>query len=173
MAGLETEIKFFHRLKDPRDAGVNIGWFADQHYSPRKRGDTGESIAKVARWNEFGTRAGVPSRPFLRTTIVEKERMWHELLKTLIQRAIDDGKPFTPALKLFGEQVKKDIQETILSGGWKPNATITQEGGWMRNKVSGKPFYVIGKGTGKTPLIDTGTMLKSIDVRTDEEMDNV
>lgn len=173
MAGLETEIKFFHRLKDPRDAGINIGWFADQHYSPRKRTGGGESIANVARWNEFGTRAGVPSRPFLRTTIHNNERKWHEMLKTLIQRAIDENKAFTPALKLFGEQVKADIQETILDGGWQPNASITIKGGWMRNKVSGKPFKVIGKGTSKPPLIDTGTMLKSIDVRTDEEMSNV
>ena len=164
MAGLQTELKFFHRLKDPRDAGINIGWFDDQEYY------NGTSIARVARWNEFGTRQGMPQRPFLRTTIMDNEKKWHELLKTLLQRAIDENKAFTPALKLFGEEVKKDIQETILAGGWKPNATITIQGGWMRNKISGKPFYVVGKGTGKQPLVNTGTMLKSIQVRTDEEM---
>ncbi len=172
MAGLETELKFFHRLKDPRDAGVNIGWFADQKY-PKRRDRDGENVANVARWNEFGTRAGVPSRPFLRTTIHNNERKWHELLKTMIQRAIDEDKAFTPVLKLFGEQVKADIQETILDGGWLPNASITIKGGWMRNKVSGKPFKVIGKGSSKQPLVDTGTMVKSVSVRTDEEMNNV
>lgn len=164
MAGLQTELKFFHRLKDPKDAGINIGWFEDQEYY------NGVSIARVARWNEFGTRQGVPQRPFLRTAIMDNEKKWHELLKTILQRAIDENKPFTPALKLFGKQVKADIQETILAGGWKPNATITIQGGWMRNKVSGKPFYVRGKGTGKQPLVNTGTMLKSIQVRTDEEI---
>lgn len=163
MAGLETEVKFFHRIKDPKDAYINVGWFDDQKYAD------GTSIARVARWNEFGTRQGVPQRPFLRTTIMENEKKWHELLKTLVQRAMDEDKPIERALRLFGEQVKADIQETILAGGWKPNAKISQEGGWMRNKISGKPFYVKGKG-GKQPLIDTGTMLRSIQVRTDEEM---
>lgn len=173
MAGLETETKFFHKLKDPKDVGINIGWFADQIYSPKAGKKTGESIAKVARWNEFGTRQGIPQRPFLRTAIQNNERKWHELLKTLIQRAMDENKSLTPALKLFGEEVKKDIQESILDGGWTPNAPITIKGGWMRNKISGKPFKVEGKGSSKPPLIDTGTLLKSVDVRTDEEMDNV
>lgn len=168
---LETELKFFHRLKDTRDAGINIGWFDDQNYSPNRKGQS-TSIARVARWNEFGTRQGIPERPFLRTSIMDNERKWHELLKTLVQRAIDENKAFTPALILFGEEVKKDIQETILNGGWKPNASITIHGGWMRNKISGKPFYVEGKGTGKQPLVNTRTLLNSIDVRTDEEMDN-
>lgn len=164
MAGLETELKFFHRLKDPKDASINVGWFDDQQYYD------GTSIARVARWNEFGTRQGVPQRPFLRTAIMENEKKWHELLKTMLQRAIDEDKAFTPVLKLFGEQVKADIQETILAGGWKPNAAISIQGGWMRNKISGKPFYVTPKGSGKQPLVNTGTMLKSIEVRTDEEM---
>ena len=164
---IKTELKFFHKLKDPKDVGINIGWFEDQKYAD------GTSIARVARWNEFGTRQNMPQRPFLRTAIMENERKWHESLKTLLQRAIDENKSFDGALRLFGEIVKGDIQETILAGGWKPNAKISIEGGWMRNKISGKPFYVRGKGSGKTPLIDTGTMLKSIDIRTDEEINNV
>lgn len=163
--GLETELKFFHKLKDPRDAAINIGWFSDQLYPD------GTSVAAVAKWNEFGTRQGLPQRPFLRTCIMENERKWHEKLKTMVQRAIDEDKSFTMALKVFGEIVKGDIQDTILAGGWKPNAAITLQGGWMRNKISGKPFHVSGKGSGKQPLIDTGTMLKSIDIRTDEEME--
>ena len=162
MAGLKTELKFFHKIKNPKDAYVSIGWFEDQTYYD------GTSIANVAKWNEFGTRQGVPQRPFLRTSIMENEKKWHELLKTLVQRAIDEDKSMDKALLVFGEQVKADIQETILAGGWKPNAKISQTGGWMRNKISGKPFYVKGKG-GKQPLIDTGTMLRSIEVRTGEE----
>lgn len=161
MAGLETEVKFFHKLKNPKDAYVSVGWFDDQTYYD------GTSIAKVAKWNEFGTKQGVPQRPFLRTTIAENQRKWDELLKTLVQRALDEDKSIDKAMLLFGEQVKADIQDTILAGGWKPNAKITQDGGWMRNKTSGKPFRVKGKG-GKSPLIDTGTMLRTIEVRIDE-----
>ena len=104
---------------------------------------------------------------------MENERKWMETLKTIVQKAIDENKSIEDAMRLFGELVRGDLQETILAGGWKPNASLTIKGGWARNKISGKPFYTPGKGTGKPPLIDTGTMLKSIDVRTDEEMDNV
>jgi len=44
---------------------------------------------------------------------------------------------------------------------WAPNAPITIEGGWMRNKVTGKVFYVKGKHS-ERPLIDTGSLRSSI-----------
>lgn len=167
MIKLDADIKFFKTKRQPDEVGVKIGWFEDQEYYD------GTKIAHVAQWNEFGTRQGVPQRPFLRTAMAMHENEWKELALTLVQRAIDENKPIRGALKLVGEKVKADIQETILAGGWKPNSAITTQGGWMRNKISGRPFYARGKGTGKMPLIDTGTMLKSIDVRTDEEVGNV
>lgn len=44
---------------------------------------------------------------------------------------------------------------------WAPNAPITIYGGWMRNKKTGKVFYVKGKHSEK-PLIDTGSLRASI-----------
>ena len=44
---------------------------------------------------------------------------------------------------------------------WQPNSPITIYGGWMRNKVSGKPIYIKGKGSDK-PLIDTGSLRSSV-----------
>lgn len=44
---------------------------------------------------------------------------------------------------------------------WAPNAPITINGGWMRNKKTGKVFYVKGKHSDK-PLIDTGSLRASI-----------
>lgn len=161
--GLEVDVKFFHVPK-AEDEGVNVGWFEDQRY------DDGTSVAQVARWNEFGTKAGIPERPFMRRTKMEHEREWVERLKTLVQRALDEDKDLDSALKVFGEVVKGDIQKTILDGGFKPNSAITIDGGWMRNKKTGKPFYVKGKGRGKLPLIDTGVMISSIQARTDKEL---
>lgn len=165
MAGLVTEIKFFHIPKNLEDDGVNVGWFQDQKY------DEKTSVAQVARWNEFGTKAGIPERPFMRTAKMNNESKWVEQLKTLIQREIDKNKggSIEKALKQFGEIAKGDIQKTILAGGFKPNAKITIQGGWMRRK-GGKPFYVKGKGAGKLPLIDTGIMISSIQSRTDKEL---
>lgn len=162
MIKLDANITFFKTIKNPNEVNVQVGWFEDQKYYD------GTNIAQVAYWNEFGTRQGMPQRPFLRTAIHNHGNKWKELALTKVQRAIDEGKSINKALLLVGEQVRADIQETILAGGWKPNESITIMGGWMKNKTTGKPFYVRGKGTGKMPLIDTGTMLRSIDVRTDE-----
>lgn len=158
---LEVSVKYFNKIKHPNDKGVNVGWFEDQKYA----GDL--PIAQVAVWNEFGTKAGIPARPFMRTARMNNEKKWIETLKTLVQRALDEDKPIDTALKKFGEIVKGDIQETIISGGFKPNSYITVNGGWIRHK-NGKPFYVQGKGK-NTPLVDTGIMVSSIQSRIDGE----
>lgn len=150
MAGLEAYVKFFHVPK-ATDEGVNVGWFSDQKYTD------GTSVAQVARWNEFGTKAGVPARPFIRTTWMRHEKEWIEQLRTLVQRALDNDKQIDDALKTFGEIAKGDIQSTILEGGFKPNTLATRK----------------RKGMGKPPLIDTGVMISSIQARTDKELGNV
>ena len=147
MVGLEASVKFFHAPK-AEDEGVNVGWFQDQKY------DDNTPVAKVARWNKFGTKAGIPARPFMTRAMFNNEKKWIEQLKTLIQRAIDDNKDIDEALKSFGEFAKGDIQATILAGGFVPNSKST----------------IIRKGAGKMPLIDTGIMISSIQARTDKEL---
>lgn len=147
MVGLEASVKFFHTPK-AEDEGVNVGWFSNQKY------DDNTPVAKVARWNEFGTKEGIPARPFMTRAMFNNEKKWIEQLKTLIQRAIDDNKNIDEALKTFGEFAKGDIQATILAGGFVPNAKST----------------IRRKGAGKLPLIDTGIMISSIQARTDKEL---
>lgn len=53
------------------------------------------------------------------------------------------------------------IQKRFGSEELAPNAPITIHGGWMHNHVSGKLFYVKGKGS-SAPLIDTGALRQSI-----------
>ena len=148
MAGLEVDVKYFHAPK-VEDDGVNVGWFEDQTY------EDGLPIAKVARWNEFGTKAGIPQRPFMRRTMMKHEKEWIETLKTIVQKEIDKDKNINidKALKKFGEIVKGDIQETILEGGFVKNAPST---------VKKKGFNM--------PLVDTGVMISSIQARTDKEL---
>lgn len=150
MVGIEASVKFFHTPKI-EDDGVNVGWFEDQTY------EDGLPVAKVARWNEFGTKQGIPQRPFMRRTMMEHEKDWIELLKTLVQKEIDkEGKKIDvdKALKQFGEVVKGDIQETILRGGFAPNSRATRK----------------RKGESSIPLVDTGVMISSIQARTDKEL---
>ena len=148
MAGLEVDVKYFHTPK-VEDDGVNVGWFEDQTY------EDGLPIAKVARWNEFGTKAGIPQRPFMRRTMMKHEKEWIETLKTIVQREIDKDKNINidKALKKFGEIVKGDMQETILNSGFVKNAPAT---------VKKKGFDM--------PLVDTGIMISSIQARTDKEL---
>ena len=155
MVGLEASVKFFHTPK-VEDDGVNVGWFEDQKYSSDENGNSIDlPIAKVARWNEFGTKAGIPERPFMRRTMMKHEQEWIELLKTLVQKELDKekGTNIDAALKKFGEQVAGDIQETIWEGGFAKNARST-----LRKKGD------------KPPLIDTGIMISSIQARTDKEL---
>ena len=168
MAGLEIDIKFNKSLtKDLDDSyGVNVGWFQDSKYKDDL------PVAQVARWQEFGTKAGIPRRPFMSMTWMAHEKDWEEKLKTIVQRALDEDKDLDKALAKFGEIVKSDIQDMIMSGNFVRNSPITVKGGWIRRK-GGKPYYVQGKGFDK-PLIDTGVMIASIQGRTDKEMlDNV
>ena len=148
MAGLEVDVKYFHTPK-VEDDGVNVGWFEDQ------TNEDGLPIAKVARWKEFGTKAGIPQRPFMRRTMMKHEKEWIETLKTIVQKEIDKDKNINidKALKKFGEIVKGDIQETILEGGFVKNAPST---------VKKKGFNM--------PLVDTGVMISSIQARTDKEL---
>ena len=50
---------------------------------------------------------------------------------------------------------------TDSDNNWAPNSPITIHGGWMKNKVTGKPVYIKGKGSDR-PLIDTGSLRQSI-----------
>ena len=164
MAGLEAKVNFFkvpHGLEDAY--GVNVGWFEDQRYKDNL------PIAQVARWQEFGTKAGIPRRPFMHQSMMKYEKIWLEKLKSLIQKEIDKEKNINidKALMKFGEIAKGDIQDTILSGSFTRNSPITVHGGWMWK--NGKAIYIEGKGFDK-PLVNEGIMVGSIQARTDKEL---
>ena len=53
------------------------------------------------------------------------------------------------------------MKQTFTSETFAPNAPITINGGWMRNKVNRKAFKVKGKKSTR-PLIDEGRLRDSI-----------
>lgn len=92
------------------------------------------------------------------------------------KKQIDDSLLHICRLLLHGEEDRANLEMERLAlrietwtkkfftdpdNGWAPNAPITINGGWMRNKVSGKPVYIKGKHSNR-PLIDTGELRKSI-----------
>lgn len=108
----------------------------------------GQSVAQAAFWNEYGT-ATVPPRPFFRNTIAEHKDEWPKQAAEMLEA---NGGDVRQALADMGEVVKGQIKMTIQDFREPPNAAAT----------------VKQKGFDK-PLIDTGTLWRSIDCEVADE----
>jgi len=146
--------KFFQTLKELAELEVRVG-FQKGQVSEKD----GTDICDIAAWNELGT-DDIPSRPFIRQSVDDNADKINTYLRTQVL-SITHGKGAEDVLDKIGNYQKKLIQKKIKDGEFVPNADITVTGGWMRNKKSGKPFYVEGKKSNK-PLIDTGRMRQSV-----------
>ncbi len=117
---------------------VKVGFQDGQKYPD------GTMVVDVAAWNELGT-VNMPSRPFMRDSVDENEE---KIVKFLQAKAVDiikNGKTAEQVLKEVGVFQKGIIQDTIVSGSFKPNS----------------PATIAKKGSSK-PLIDTGIMRNSV-----------
>lgn len=118
----------------------------------------GKSIAEYAIYNEFGT-ATVPPRPFMRTTVKDKQIKWYKVITAaVLQGNFRDKATWKRAVVLCGESMKADIQNTIQNGSFAPNAPATVEAKTRKGKV--EPDH---------PLIDTGQMLAAVNYEVIEE----
>lgn len=140
--------KFRQRLAElaaqATTAKVRVGIIEQANYE----GSDGESVAQVAFWNEYGT-ATIPPRPFFRNTIAEHKDEWPKQAAEMLEA---NGGDVRQALADMGEVVKGQIVETIQAFREPPNAAAT----------------VKKKGFDK-PLIDTGTLWRSIDYEVADE----
>lgn len=125
-------------------AKVRVGIIEQANYE----GSDGESVAQVAFWNEYGT-ATIPPRPFFRNTIAEHKDEWPKQAAEMLEA---NGGDVRQALADIGEVVKGQIKMTIQDFREPPNAAAT----------------VKKKGFDK-PLIDTGTLWRSIDYEAADE----
>ena len=143
------------------------------------RGEGGTPVAEYAAYNEYGATIEIPertqtlyfkrkrdgsggkrgvrkgksdvavtthSRPFLRSTLDAKADAWCDNLA----EALEAGWTPKEAMRLVGRRMADDIQATIKSNMPPDNAESTK-----RRKNA--------KGAGKGTLIDSGSLLKSID----------
>lgn len=106
-------------------------------------------------------RLRIPARPIIEPAVEESMEQITRAMKAAAVAAIEgDMGEFEACLDdagTYGENAA--IQK--FGEGLAPNAPITIEGGWMRNRISGKPFYIEGKGS-TAPLIDTGHLKGAI-----------
>lgn len=120
------------------------------------------SMAQLAFIMEKGSSVNnLDPRPFMERT---RQRCTPDVAKYArkLYSAVLHGRiGANQALKLLGERYEGEMKQTFVKEKFKDNASITINGGWMRNKVSGKPFKVKGKGSSR-PLIDTGRLRGSI-----------
>lgn len=116
-----------------------------------------KSVAKYARWNEYGTTT-IPDRHFMQRTFDEHSQEWAAAaagaLRAHIRNAkTEGGKVLETALKAAGRLAQADIVKTIQdAGSWaKPNApAYARWKEWYRDDDQG------------VPLTLTGTLAKSI-----------
>lgn len=111
------------------------------------RGAGGLDNIALATIHEFGAPgAGIPSRPFLRSTFDAKKAEWNSLMARLVAKVVAGHLNVVDALELVGQRAAGDVRNRITQGGhFAPN----------------KPATVRRKGSSKT-LIDSGRLLQSI-----------
>lgn len=119
--------------------------------------------AELAFIHSHGSpRLKIPARPFLEPAIEDAKEEIAEHLKLAATGALDGdtakAEEEMHKAGLIGESAAKDY---ISSGNLAPNSEFTIRGGWMRNRISGRPFYAKPKNS-NTPLIDTGSLRSSI-----------
>ena len=159
--------KLFKELQKLAELEVQVGFTSDgsgqgaNHESVSADDyENGPTVAEVAAWNEFGT-YNIPERPFIRQSVEKNEAvikaMCAEQLKEIAVGKADADK----AIRAVGALQVGLMQHEIITGDFIENAPITIFGGWMKNKKSGKPFYVEGKDS-SAPLIDSGRMRQSV-----------
>lgn len=104
----------------------------------------------------------IPARPFLEPAIAETQDQIVDHMKAAAACAVEgDLDGAMAALDDAGTVGENAAVKRVGGGGMAPNAPITINGGWMRNRKSGKPFKVEGKHS-SAPLIDTGSLKGSI-----------
>ena len=103
---------------------------------------------------------GIPPRPVVGPALDAadtKSALSAEFEKAVSYAHEGDLPSAIASLEAAGQAGADGIRAYIDSGISPPNSPMTVSGGWMRNRVSGRPVHIAGKGFNK-PLYDTGVL---------------
>lgn len=115
------------------------------------------TIAEEAFYNCKGVpEMNIPPRDYQTRTVNANMDKWRKYARNALKTKSSDN-----VVKALGISAKDETKATIANFGAPANAPITVHGGWMRNRVTGKPVYIEGKGKNQ-PLVDNGDLLRSI-----------
>ena len=146
--GNSVEVRYTKKeydLSKLKEGRCRVGFFATAKYAD------GISVASVARHNEFGTKSGVPARPFMRPAIHRNYENLVDLLHRKYTEAIRNNDDTMNVLVQFGMYCQGLIQEQIINTWEPPNAPST---------IKRKGF--------NAPLRDTKVMLHSVSHQEEE-----
>ena len=132
--------ELFKELEYLESHVIVVGVLADEETD-------GVNVQEYAIYVEFGTK-NIPARPFFReaTQTTEAKKKISKYMKNEMEKVIEGKKTGKQACDAVGEYVRGLIMKSINEGDWARNAPSTI-------KKKGK----------NNPLIDTTTLIKSID----------
>ena len=154
------------------DNKLRVGWFPSAVYP------NGMPVANIAAIQEFGSSNGaIPSRSFMRTTMVEQESAWRTFI-TNRGKKIAAGSMTTEQLAdQFGLRVAGDIAKKISKITSPALSPVTLQLRYWKNagvKITGKKMVgqaarLVGQGINNTlsgsaakPLVDSRMMMESV-----------
>lgn len=128
----------------------------------KQHADSNIGLAAIGYILEKGSAVNhLEARPWMKQTRQRNEKRMMGLSKKLLKALSNGSTTAMDAIKKLGGAYELAMKEIFTKGSFEGNAQITIDGGWMRNHVSGKPFYVEGKKSSR-PLIDTSLLRQSI-----------
>lgn len=131
----------------------------------RQHADSNIGLAAIGYILEKGSVVNhLEARPWMKQTRERNEKRMMGLSKKLLKALSNGSTTAIDAIKKLGVAYELAMKEIFTKGSFEGNAQITIDGGWMRNHVSGKPFYVKGKKS-THPLIDTSLLRQSIKLK--------
>lgn len=140
-----SKLPSIHAKMKGRTVTAGIHKSAGKHKGSKK----GLSVATIAAFNEFGTPTA-PERPAFRSAFLKNRKKYKKAMGKLGTKSFNSESTLSGMRKL-GIEAKKDIQKSIVSGSWAPNAEST-----MLSKGGNQQLI-------NRPLINTGQVLDSVD----------
>jgi hypothetical protein len=172
MDNIQTQLKldfkkintWIKKMKSLNDYQVRLGVFGGNKTKKGDEDNKDVSLPLIAAVHEFGSKdMNIPERSFLRMPLQgHKDRITENVANNIVGKM--EKNDFRGVYNDIGNAAKNVVHKAFATQGdgrWPQRAPISDEGGWMRNPKSGKPFKIL-KGKPHPLLHDTGMLENSI-----------
>lgn len=141
-----------------------VGWFHDAKYT-----DAGEYVAEIAAQNEYGNSSKhIPARPFMRPTIIAKQKQWLNAAAYLSGQVLEGKITAYDAMDTVAGNAENDVLRKINSIYEPALAQSTINKRLERYSPKGRFNKAQARSITK-PLNDTGHMIATLTHRVEKE----